>query len=193
MKLTLALALLLMFCQPAFAGQEDDLLIAKARASVAETLQKSESQVSFGQLRVVHDELGSFVCGEANGQRFLDGPSGRNNKPTLERAYSASVFNLLWNSRCRSMSTAEATASFKRDLDEEVCSVKNWNWVRWGTRSIQIQGLTSCQSGRILVKAFEGDEFLGVGKGNIEAGTFTVYIDRIPKKSSLRIEYATGK
>jgi hypothetical protein len=193
MRFVLALLMLGTFSSLASAQEEDSLLLARARASVAETLGKSESEVAFESMKVARDQLGIFVCGTANGQRFVDGPSGRQNKPTLDSSLSASVFNLLWNSRCRGMSTADATSEFKRDLDEDVCTVKSWNWIRAGTRWIQLQGITSCQTGRIQIKVFEGNDFLGVGKGNIEAGAFTVYVERVPKGTSLRIEYATGK
>jgi hypothetical protein len=193
MRFVLALLMLGIFSSLSFAHEEDAIVLSKARTSVAETLGKAESEIAFESMKVARDQLGIFVCGMANGQRFVDGPFGKQYKPALERSLSTSVFNLLWNSRCRGMSTADTMSEFTRDLDEDVCTVKSWNWVRSGTRWIQLQGITSCQTGRILIKVFEADDFLGVGKANIEAGTFTVYVERVPKSSSLRIEYATGK
>lgn len=190
---TIFLTAITLFSISAWAEVDEIKLMADTSNRVAQMLGNTESEVVFLGLRVSTDKLGTFVCGTANGKKFVHGPVGRNNEPTLEGKFSKSLFDMVWNSRCAGMSDAESITAFNKDAAEEVCGVKQWNWVTWGTKSIQIQGLASCTTGRILVKAFEGDEYLGSGEGNIEAKAFTVYIDRRPMGSGLRIEAATSK
>lgn len=192
MKRVLILTLVLI-CISAWAAVDETQVMSDAIKRVAEMLGKPESDVAFSGLKVASGKLGIFVCGMADGKRFVDGPAGRGTEPILEGKYSESLFNMVWNGRCAGMSDTDSINAFKRDIDEEICAVKQWNWVTWGTTSIQIQGLATCNTGRILVKAFEGDKYLGSGEGRIEGNAFTVYIDRRPKGSSLRIETATGK
>lgn len=176
------------------AAQEasDESLIASAKAKVAGSLARPVADISFDDIRVVRDDSGVGICGTANGRRFVSG-TGEKAAATMEGSLSVTVFNYLWNLRCKGMKTSEAGVAFGKDLREDVCTVESWNWTRWGNRSIQLQGLASCQSGRILIKVFDGDTYLGSGSGRIEAQAFTVYVARVPTGNALRIEYATGK
>ena len=171
----------------------DVILIEDAKARMVESLSLPATAITFEEVRVSRDQSNAVVCGTANGKRFIAGSGKKASTPTIEGRFSPSMFNYVWNLRCQGIKTSDAISSLGKDSREEICTVLNWNWTRWGTRSIQIQGLASCQNGRILIKVFDGSEYLGSGTDRIEAQAFTVYVDRLPTSDKLRIEYATGK
>ncbi len=171
----------------------DETLVREAKVAIVRSLARPADQVAFESVGVSRGNGRTLVCGIANGKRFVAGTGEKAGEPNIEGKLSASVFNYMWNLRCAGMKTEDAASTFGRELREDACTVDSWNWVRWGTRSMQIQGLASCQSGRILIKVFEKDDYLGSGTGRIEARAFTVYIDRRPSGDSIRIESATGK
>lgn len=171
----------------------DEMLIEDAKARMAKSLALPATVITFEELRVSRDQSNAVVCGTANGKRFVAGFGEKAGTPTIEGRFSSSMFNYVWNLRCQGMQTSDAISALGKDSRDEICTVQSWNWTRWGTRSIQIQGLASCQHGRILIKAFDDSEYLGSGTSRIEAQAFTVYVDRLPTRDKLRIEYATGK
>jgi hypothetical protein len=197
MRTLLQTAALTMILLSSAAAQEpsDESLVTEAKATVSKALGRSEDQIVFERLSVSRgdDRARTVVCGVANSKRFVASTGEKAGAPNIEGNVSPTVFNYLWNLRCAKKKPDEALSTFKEDLRENVCTVDSWNWTRWGTRSMQIQGLASCQSGRILIKVFDKDQYLGSGTGTIEARAFTVYIDRRPTGNSVRIEYATGK
>ena len=89
--------------------------LQEARAAVAQALGRRGADVSFEGLRLVQDKLGALVCGTANGKRFLVGPGGKP-PPQIEGSLSASMFDYLWNARCRGMSASAAEETFRREL-----------------------------------------------------------------------------
>jgi len=95
--------------------QSDEAALQQARAAVAQALGRSSADISFEGLRLVQDKLGALVCGTADGKRFLAGPGGKP-PPQIEGALSASMFDYLWNARCRGMSASAAEETFKREL-----------------------------------------------------------------------------
>lgn len=109
------LALLL---RPALAPaqqQGDEAALQQARAAVAQALGQPGADLSFSGLRLIQDKLGALVCGTVNGKRFLAGPAGKP-PPQIEGALSASMFDYLWNARCRGMSASAAEETFRREL-----------------------------------------------------------------------------
>ncbi len=82
---------------------------------VAKALARPSADISFEELRLVQNQLGTVVCGIANGKRFLAGPAGKP-PPQIEGGLDAAMFNYLWNARCLGMSAAAATEAFKREL-----------------------------------------------------------------------------
>jgi hypothetical protein len=171
----------------------DETLIEAAKTKMATSLGLPATAINFEDLHVTRDQSNAVICGKADGKRFVAGTGEKAGAPIIERSISTSVFNYLWNLRCQGMQTKDAASAFGKDLREEVCAVQSWNWTRWGARSIQIQGLASCQNGHILIKVFDDSDYLGSGIGRIQAQAFTVYVDRVPSSDKLRIEYATGK
>jgi len=115
LKLAMVLALLL---RPllSFGQQEsEESLLQAARAAVTNALARPSADISFEGLKLVRDNLGTLVCGTANGKRFLAGPAGKP-PPQIEGALDASMFNYLWNARCQGMSASAVTEIFRREL-----------------------------------------------------------------------------
>lgn len=94
---------------------DDEAALQQVRTAVAQALGVPGTGISFAGLRLVQDQLGALVCGTANGKRFLAGPDGKP-PPQIEGALDASMFNYLWNARCKGMSASAAEETFKREL-----------------------------------------------------------------------------
>ncbi len=95
--------------------QSEESALQEARAAVAQALDRPSTGLSFEGLKLVQDKMGTLVCGVVNGKRFLAGPDGKP-PPQIEGALSASMFDYLWNARCRGMSASAAEETFKREL-----------------------------------------------------------------------------
>jgi hypothetical protein len=95
--------------------QSDEAALQQARAAVAQALGRPSTGLSFEGLKLVQDKMGTLVCGVVNGKRFLAGPDGKP-PPQIEGALSASMFDYLWNARCRGMSASAAEETFRREL-----------------------------------------------------------------------------
>ncbi len=101
------------------AQQENEgSLLQQARAAVAKTLDRPAADISFQGLSLIRDNLGAMVCGSANGKRFLADVTKTPGPPQMEGALSASVFNFLWNARCRGMSASAATEILRREMKQ---------------------------------------------------------------------------
>jgi hypothetical protein len=106
---------LLVSPSPSGAQEEsEESLLQEVRAAVAKALGGPSADISFAELKLVRDKLGPLVCGTASGKRFLAGPAGKP-PPQIEGALSASMFNFMWNARCRGMSASAAEEVFRRD------------------------------------------------------------------------------
>ena len=114
--LAAGLALLTSPALSAAQQKADEPLLQQARSAVAKRLGRAPADVSFAGLQLIHDKLGAVVCGSANGDRFLADAGKEIGPPQLESALGASVFNFLWNARCRGMSAAAATEILKREM-----------------------------------------------------------------------------
>ncbi|MHB8666140.1 MAG: hypothetical protein ACYC7B_01285 [Burkholderiales bacterium] len=97
--------------------ESEGSLLQQARAAVARALNRPATDVSFEGLTLVRDKLGDMVCGTANGKRFLADAARSPTPPQIEGALSPSMFDFLWNARCRGMSASEADAILKRDMN----------------------------------------------------------------------------
>ena len=95
--------------------QSEESALQQARAAVAQALGQPRAGLSFAGLKLVQDQLGALVCGTVNGKRFLAGPGGKP-PPQIEGSLSASMFDYLWNARCRGMSASAAEETFRREL-----------------------------------------------------------------------------
>ena len=101
------------------AQQDDELsLLQQARAAVAKALDRPAADISFEGLRLIRENLGDMVCGTANGKRFLADATKTPGPPQIEGALSPSMFNFLWNARCRGMSASAATEILKREIKQ---------------------------------------------------------------------------
>ncbi len=98
-------------------GNESSLL-QQARAAVAQALDRPAADISFEGLSLIRDKLGDMVCGTANGKRFLADATKTPGPPQIEGALSPSMFDFLWNARCRGMSAAAATEILKREMKQ---------------------------------------------------------------------------
>jgi hypothetical protein len=101
------------------AQQENEgSLLQQARAAVAKALDRPAADISFEGLRLIPDNLGAMVCGSADGKRFLADATKTPGPPQIEGVLSASVFNFLWNARCRGMSASAATEILTREMKQ---------------------------------------------------------------------------
>ena len=101
------------------AQQENEgSLLQQARAAVAKALDRPAADISFEELRLIPDKLGAIVCGSANGKRFLADATKTSGPPQIEGALNASVFNFLWNARCRGMSASAATEILRSEMKQ---------------------------------------------------------------------------
>ena len=112
--LALVLSPSLSRAQPDSAGSP----LQQARAAVAKALDRPAADINFKGLRLIQDKLGAMVCGTANGKRFLADASRTPGPPQIEGALSASIFDYLWNARCRGMSAAAANEILKREMGQ---------------------------------------------------------------------------
>ena len=93
-------------------------LLQQARVDVAKALGRPAADVSFEGLRLIPDKLGAIVCGSADGKRFLADATQTPSPPQIEGALSRSLFDYLWNARCRGMSAAAAAEILKREMKQ---------------------------------------------------------------------------
>jgi hypothetical protein len=101
------------------AQQENDApLLQQARAAVAKALNRPAAGISFEGLRLIPDKLGAIVCGTADGKRFLADVTKTPSPPQIEGALSPSMFDYLWNARCRGMSADAAAEILKREMKQ---------------------------------------------------------------------------
>jgi hypothetical protein len=93
-------------------------LLQQARVDVAKALGRPAADVSFEGLRLIPSKLGPIICGSANGKRFLADATQTPSPPQIEGALSRSMFDYLWNARCRGMSAAAAADILKREMKQ---------------------------------------------------------------------------
>src|ERR1700690_1573895 len=98
-------------------GSEGSLL-QQARVAVAQALNRPAADISFEGVSLLRDKLGDMVCGTAKGKRFLADATKTPGPPQIEGALSPSMFDFLWNARCRGMSAAAATEILKREMKQ---------------------------------------------------------------------------
>lgn len=94
--------------------ESEEPVLQEVRAAVARKL-GLPTDIAFEGLRLIRDNLGTLVCGTVNGKRFLAGPADKP-PPQIEGALNVSVFNYLWNARCKGMSASAADEVFGREL-----------------------------------------------------------------------------
>lgn len=112
-------AVLVLLLNPAhtIAQQINDAgALQETRTAVAHALGVASADVTFDGLKLVRDKFGTLVCGLANGKRFLAGPAGKP-PPQIEGALDASMFNYLWNARCKGMSASTAEEIFRHEMN----------------------------------------------------------------------------
>ena len=69
------------------------------------------------------------------------------------------------------------------------CEIEDWGYSD-SANSIKVHGSTTCMSGRITIKAYDGnDNYIGNNFTYIRGGAFTVYIDG-HAPSNLKIKYS---
>jgi hypothetical protein len=112
----LDLALLLSPSLSVAQAENEESVLQEARMAVAKIQDRPAADMTFEGLKLVRDNLGPLVCGMVNGKRFLVGPAGKPPPQIEDASLSASMFNYLWNARCKGMSASEANEAFKRDL-----------------------------------------------------------------------------
>ena len=72
------------------------------------------------------------------------------------------------------------------------CEIEDWRWQSMIGGMLMIDGVTTCDEGRAVLRLYEGDDgpFLGVADGYIEGHTFQALATDIPKPSALTIKYS---
>ena len=68
------------------------------------------------------------------------------------------------------------------------CVVEDWRVDDNGPH-IGIEGVTSCKSGKISIRLYDGDKFVGVTDGYIEGYIFEDWIVNAPAVEDPRIKY----
>ena len=72
------------------------------------------------------------------------------------------------------------------------CEVEDWRWQSMIAWMLMIDGVTTCNEGRVILRLYEGEDgrFLGVADGYIEGHAFQALATDIPKPSALAIKYS---
>ena len=73
-----------------------------------------------------------------------------------------------------------------------VCEVEDWRWQSVIGDMLMIDGVTTCNEGKVVLRLYEGENgsFLGIGEGYIEGHAFQALATDIPKPSALAIKYS---
>ena len=68
------------------------------------------------------------------------------------------------------------------------CEIEDWRYRYDATQTLWIEGTTTCQEGKLLLRAYdsrgEKPKFLGVGDGYIQGHVFKLYIDDVETEPS---------
>ena len=75
------------------------------------------------------------------------------------------------------------------------CSIEDWRFRHSAGRTLWIEGATTCEKGRIRIRAYDnsGDalDFIGVAEGVVEGYIFEAYINDVSEKpESVDIKYS---
>ena len=71
------------------------------------------------------------------------------------------------------------------------CQIEDWRWSYPTGRWILVEGTTTCETGKIIIRAYdESGEFVGTGTDYFEGYAFKAYIDDVPRApQSLAIKH----
>lgn len=80
------------------------------------------------------------------------------------------------------------SAAAERAESRPSCSLEDWTYRSLPGGYTQVDGSTSCSSGMIQVRFYDGDKYLGSAPGIIHGGAFQATI-QAPAPDPLRIRY----
>ena len=72
------------------------------------------------------------------------------------------------------------------------CEIEDWRWHSMIAGMLMIDGVTTCNEGRVILRLYEGEDgpFLGIANSYIEGHAFQALANDIPKPSALAIKYS---
>jgi hypothetical protein len=68
------------------------------------------------------------------------------------------------------------------------CEVDAWRHYADLAGGISIEGSTTCQCGRVYLRAYDGERFIGADSASVRGYTFRAWIRDVPKPSDLNIK-----
>ena len=74
------------------------------------------------------------------------------------------------------------------------CEIEDWRYVAKSGDKLMLEGVTTCDEGRIIFRLYDGDgdaaKFLGTDDTYIEGHVFKTYASDIPPPRTLSIKYS---
>jgi len=71
------------------------------------------------------------------------------------------------------------------------CKIEDWKWRKSSPGTLILEGVTSCNEGRIHVRLYRGTSFLGISRGYVRGHTFKLLAENMPTNlKTLTIKYA---
>lgn len=75
-----------------------------------------------------------------------------------------------------------------------VCEIEDWRWYTAAGSFLMIEGVATCDTGRIRIRLYEGEgdkpQFLGTAEGRIQGHVFDAIGQNIPEPQALSIKYS---
>ena len=74
-------------------------------------------------------------------------------------------------------------------IKEDACKIESWNYKQFTADSIKVDGVTTCMSGKLIIKLYDNNEnYIGNKTTYIKGGAFNTYVDGTAP-SELHIKY----
>ena len=85
-----------------------------------------------------------------------------------------------------------STAALACDDHIGTCEVEDWRWSGPTGGYLTIEGVATCDTGRIRLRLYEGEggKFLGVAKSSIKGHTFEAIATDVKSASAVAIKYS---
>lgn len=75
-----------------------------------------------------------------------------------------------------------------------ICEIEDWRWYSTAGSFLMVEGVATCDTGRIRIRLYEGDgdkpKFFGTAEGLVEGHIFDAIGQNIPEPRSLSIKYS---
>ena len=85
-----------------------------------------------------------------------------------------------------------STAALACDDHTGMCEVEDWRWSGPSSGYLTIEGVATCNTGRIILRLYEGEggKFLGVATSSIRGHTFEAIATDVKSASAVAIKYS---